>query len=82
MFKQITLLTLITATVLLAYQLAFPILYYCDNIQNACTGLCGGDFNLYYCGVDPACQYFDKCGFTCFLQTYPVCPVMGSCCNY
>lgn len=82
MFKRITLLTLITATVLLAYQLAFPMPPICANMKAECEGICWGEFNLYYCHADPVCDYFDECGFTCFMQSYPECPVMGSCCNY
>lgn len=80
MFKRVTLLTLITLTVLLAYQVAFAAPYWCSVQEELCEGAyCHGYFEYDNCNTGGPCWPFDTCDFKCWLGN-PNCDMMGICC--
>lgn len=67
MFKRITLLVLITATVLLAYNVAFASLWWCDGASSYCQS---PPQNCYFTTFNceeyqPDCNWDTKCEFVC-----------------
>jgi len=82
MFKRVTLLVLITATVLLAYQLVWAVPVDCWHMHYACESVCGGWFFTSNCYPDPQCEQGDICDFVCLQQQNPWCHEEGQCCEY
>jgi hypothetical protein len=81
MLKRVTILTLITATVLLTYHVAFAYPVNCNTQYQLCVGSCWGWFEKSMCTPSAQCNWADRCFFTCFMQANPGCYPTGFCCD-
>lgn len=85
--KKFVLFSLITATVLLTYQIAWAWPGYCYVYQITCEMYCSGTFyGPDYCHEDPECAPYDMCEWVCHdpQPELPFCyweyDMQGNCC--
>lgn len=80
MFKKVTILTLITVTVMLGYQLAFGIVWWCDGAKTYCEQDCYGSFICLQCMESQVvCPGMDLCEWICLFGQCP--SYEGQCCD-